>query len=37
MTNFGASVRVRLGNNARTTRLPLSALMERFALGRLMW
>lgn len=37
MTNVAASVRARLGNHARATGIPLAALMERFALGRLMW
>ena len=36
MTNVAASVRARLGNHARATGIPLAALMERFAIGRLM-
>ncbi len=37
MTNVAASVRARLGSHARATGVPLAVLMERFALGRLMW
>ena len=37
MKNLGASVRARLTNHARTTSQPLSVLMERFVLGRLLW
>jgi hypothetical protein len=32
-----ASVRARLSNLARKTGTPLAALMEQFALGRLLW
>ncbi len=37
MKNVAASVRARLSNLARNTGVPLAALMERFALGRLLW
>jgi len=37
MKNVAASVRARLSNLARETGVPLAALMERFALGRLLW
>ena len=37
MKNVAASVRTRLSNLARETRTPLAVLMERFALGRLLW
>ena len=37
MKNVAASVRARLSNLARETEVPLAALMERFALGRLLW
>jgi hypothetical protein len=37
MKNVAASVRARLSNLARETGTPLAALMERFALGRLLW
>ena len=37
MKNVAASVRTRLSNLARETRTPLAMLMERFALGRLLW
>jgi len=37
MKNVAASVRARLANHARETGTPLAALMERFALGRLLW
>jgi len=35
--NVAASVRDRLANQARATGVPFAALMERFALGRLLW
>ena len=37
MKNVAASVRAQLSNLARATGVPLAALMERFALGRLLW
>lgn len=37
MKNVAASVRARLSNLARETGVPLAAMMERFALGRLLW
>jgi hypothetical protein len=37
MKNVAASVRTRLSNLARETGTPLAVLMERFALGRLLW
>ena len=37
MKNVAASVRARLSNLAREKGVPLAALMERFALGRLLW
>ena len=37
MKNVAASVRARLSNLARETEVPLAVLMERFALGRLLW
>jgi len=37
MKNVAASVRARLSNLATETGVPLAALMERFALGRLLW
>jgi hypothetical protein len=37
MKNVAASVRTRLSNLARETGTLLAALMERFALGRLLW
>jgi hypothetical protein len=37
MRNVAASVRARLANHARGTGTPLAVLMERFALGRLLW
>lgn len=37
MKNVAASVRTRLSSLARETRTPLAVLMERFALGRLLW
>lgn len=37
MKNVADSVRARLSNLARETGVPLAALMERFALGRLLW
>lgn len=37
MKNVAAFVRARLLNLARETEVPLAALMERFALGRLLW
>jgi hypothetical protein len=37
MKNVAASVRARLSNLARKTGTPLAALMEQFALGRLLW
>ena len=37
MKNVAASIRARLSNLARETGTPLAALLERFALGRLLW
>jgi Nucleotidyl transferase AbiEii toxin, Type IV TA system len=37
MKNVAASVRDRLANQARSSGVPLTALMERFVIGRLLW
>jgi hypothetical protein len=37
MKNVAASVRDRLANQARSSGVPLTALLERFAMGRLLW
>lgn len=37
MKNVAASVRDRLANQARSSGMPLTALMERFVIGRLLW
>lgn len=37
MKNVAASVRDRLANQARSSGVPLTALMERFVVGRLLW
>jgi predicted nucleotidyltransferase component of viral defense system len=37
MKNIGASIRDRLAIQARSSGVPLTALMERFVIGRLLW
>ncbi len=37
MKNIAASIRARLTNQARTTGVTLPSLIERFAMGRLLW
>jgi hypothetical protein len=37
MKNVAASIRDRLANQARSSGVPLTALMERFVIGRLLW
>jgi hypothetical protein len=37
MKNVAASVRARLTNQARATGVSLPSLIERFAIGRLLW
>lgn len=37
MKNVAISVRARLGNQARSSGVTLDSLIERFAIGRLLW